>query len=109
MPGAFSMAAEAMGVSTQKLNDMLENGEVLAEDLLPKLAIVLEERFGKAAVESADSAQAHFNRLTNEMTELKRAVGESGLTENLSELAQKSSELLSTNRELVTVALDSFF
>ena len=54
LPGAFNLAAQAMGVTTQELNKMLDNGEVLAIDLLPKLAEVLDERFADAAGENAD-------------------------------------------------------
>lgn len=109
MPGAFSMAAEAMGVTTQKLNDMLENGEVLATDLLPKLAKVLEGRFANAAVESAQSAQAQFNRLTNTITELQRAVGESGLLDDLTDLAKETKNLIDANKDLIAGGLSSFF
>ena len=41
--GAFNLAAEAMGITTGELNEMLESGDVLAGDLLPKLATKLEE------------------------------------------------------------------
>ena len=103
------MASEAMGVSTEKLNDMLENGEVLATDLLPKLAAVLEGRFADAAIDSADSAQAHFNRLKNEVTELKQVVGDSGLIENMTDLAKESRKFLETNQSLISSDLKVFF
>ena len=38
LPGAFQIASRAMGVTTQELGEMLQRGEVLVEDLLPKLA-----------------------------------------------------------------------
>lgn len=37
LPGAFDMAAKAMGVTTAKLDDMLKKGQVTAEEMLPKL------------------------------------------------------------------------
>ncbi|MEW5725087.1 MAG: tape measure protein, partial [Thermodesulfobacteriota bacterium] len=74
LPGAFSMAAEAMGVTTQQLNKMLDNGEVLADDLLPLLAKVLHDRFGQAAVEAAGSARAELNRLQTAWDDFKSAL-----------------------------------
>ena len=36
LPGAFQIAARAMGVSTSELGKMLEAGQVIAEDFLPQ-------------------------------------------------------------------------
>jgi tape measure domain-containing protein len=43
IPGAFQIAARAMGVTTAELDDMLEAGELLAEDFLPRFARQLRE------------------------------------------------------------------
>jgi len=45
LPGAFNLAAKAMGVTTSKLNEMLDKGQVLPEELLPKLASELLKTF----------------------------------------------------------------
>lgn len=66
LPGAFQYAAKAMGVTTSELNDMLENGEVLASDLLPKLSRVLNEAFGPSVEEAAQSLRAEINRFRTE-------------------------------------------
>lgn len=94
MPGAFKLAAEALEVSTQKLNDMLENGEVLATDLLPRLAVVLEEKFGSAAVGAAGRAQAKFNLFRNAVIEFQRALATSGILEYLTKAAEKGTILV---------------
>lgn len=52
LPGAFRLAAEAMGVTTAELDKMLEQGKVTAEDLLPKLADLLERKYPGAASEA---------------------------------------------------------
>lgn len=74
LPGAFNMAAEAMGVTTQELNKMLKDGDVLATDLLPKLADVLLNRYGAAATEAANLTQANLNRMSTAYTDLKVAI-----------------------------------
>lgn len=67
LPGAFQIAARAMGVTTQELNDMLENGEVLAEDLLPKMADELNKTFGSSVQGAAKSLRANLQRMTGEL------------------------------------------
>lgn len=94
LPGAFQMAAEAMGVSTMKLNDMLENGEVLASDLLPRLAEILEKRYGSAAAKAGDRAAAAFENFRTTVLELQRAIGESGLTDFLALLARSATSVI---------------
>ena len=89
LPGAFSMSAKAMGVTTKQLGKMLENGEVLATDLVPKLAEALQNKFGKAAIEASYSATAQFNRFTNAVDTLKAALGQSGLVGALADVAGK--------------------
>src|SRR5690606_27812788 len=65
LPGAFAIAARAMGVTEQQLNKMLQQGEVLAADLLPKLADELNKTFGNDQTERIESLQASVNRLSN--------------------------------------------
>lgn len=93
LPGAFQLAARAMGVSTQELNKMLERGEVLATDLLPKLAVVLTDKYGEAAVKAGESSRAAFVGFENAVLELKRTLGESGITETMAELARGATEM----------------
>jgi len=68
LPGAFNLAAKAMGVTTAELGKMLENGEVLAGDLLPKLAKELNSTFGDKITGNVDNLQASINRLDNSFT-----------------------------------------
>jgi tape measure domain-containing protein len=69
LPGAFNIAAKAMGVTTAELGKMLENGEVMAGELLPKLAEELNKSFGDKIVGNVDNLQASINRLDNSFTE----------------------------------------
>jgi tape measure domain-containing protein len=68
LPGAFNLAAKAMGVTTAELGKMLENGEIMAGDLLPKLALELNKTFGDKIDGKVDSLQASVNRLDNSFT-----------------------------------------
>jgi tape measure domain-containing protein len=74
LPGAFNLAARAMGVTQQQLNKMLEQGEVAATDLLPRLAEVMHEEFGaaaEAAARDADNITAAMNRAGNSWENFK--------------------------------------
>jgi len=77
LPGAFQLAAKAMGVSTAELDKMMEQGQLTADDLLPKLAAALHDTYGVAALEASEKGQAAINRFNNELLLTKAAVGES--------------------------------
>lgn len=74
LPGAFNLAARAMGVTTAQLDDMLKKGQVTAEDMLPKLAAVLKDEFGPAAEQASQGAQGAVNRLSTEWNLFKATV-----------------------------------
>lgn len=63
IPGAFAIAARAIGVTQAELNKMLKDGEVISQDFLPKFAAELEKTFGKA--DRVETLTAATNRLFN--------------------------------------------
>ena len=65
IPNAFRLAADSIGVTTQKLSEMLKNGDVLALSTLPKLAKVLTETYGKDALNNINTFDGATNRLKN--------------------------------------------
>ncbi|MDK2124497.1 tape measure protein [Parachitinimonas caeni] len=79
LPGAFQIASRAMGVSTSALSKMLEQGQVISDDFLPKFAQQLKTELGDAAEQAGDRAQAVVNRLANSWHEFKVSVAESGV------------------------------
>lgn len=86
---AFSLAAESVGMTTAELDKALASGNILATDMVPKLATLLEEKFGEGAKSASKSATAQFNRFTNAMNDLKFAIGSSGVVDALAKLAGK--------------------
>ena len=85
IPGAMSMAAQAMGMTDGAFIKAVSTGKILANDLLPKLADVMEKKFAKGAINAADSIQSSYNRLGNAFTSFKEIVNialeKSGLIE----------------------------
>lgn len=83
LPGAFRIAAEALGVTTAELDKMLKAGQVTAEDLLPKLSARIHELYGAASTSAANSPAAQFERLRNSIFELNVAIGNAGFMDTL--------------------------
>jgi tape measure domain-containing protein len=83
MPGAFQVAARAMGVTTAELGKMLEQGQLLAEDFLPKFAAQLRKELGGAATDAAQTLEASVNRLKNAWFDFRVEVMQSGVLEFL--------------------------
>ncbi|MCK7461129.1 MAG: tape measure protein [Sphingobacterium sp.] len=84
LPGAFSLAARAMGVTGAELNKLLELGKVTAEDLLPRLADELEKIYGTDT--KITGVVAAWNRFNTALKELAvnadKASGSMGVLES---------------------------
>jgi tape measure domain-containing protein len=75
LPGAFNIAARAMGVSTAQLGKMMEQGQVVSEVFLPKFAAELHKTFGPGMAEALNSPRALMNEMGNSITMLKNEIG----------------------------------
>lgn len=106
LPGAFNLAAEAMGVSTSELNKMLERGEVLAVDLLPALADVLEDKYGEAAEKAGETSAAAFENFQTAVLNLKRALAESGITDFMADMAKGATNVINLLTDSLTPSVD---
>lgn len=71
LPGAFNIAARAMGVTGAELDKMMEQGKLSAKDFLPKFAAEVQKTFGGALPKSVNSAQAKWHRFNNAIYDLK--------------------------------------
>ncbi len=74
LPGAFRLAAQAMGLTTAELDKLLEQGQVTADDLLPKLARVLRTEYTGGASE----AQKATSGLSTEWERFKASASQTG-------------------------------
>ncbi len=101
LPGAFRIAAEAMGVTTRELGNMLKAGEVMADEFLPKLAAALEQTFGDAAEDNINSFQGSMNNLTNQTllfgAEMNRITGITKITVSAIQKVAGAIEFLRKN------------
>lgn len=75
VPGAFSIAARAMSMTTSELDKFMSDGKLLAEDFLPKFAAEMEKTFGQGAIDNTDSLTANINRMSDAWTKLVLVIG----------------------------------
>ena len=83
LPGAVNMMAQALGVTTSKLQEMLKAGEIASADALPKFADVLMERFGPGLEQASKRAGNNLQKFRNEITKFLEAVSQSGFMAEL--------------------------
>jgi len=77
MPGALRIAAKAMDKTTSELLDMMRKGELMADDLLPRLSRAMYLTYKDSSSKSLDSARANLNRLQNSMDGIIRTLSKS--------------------------------
>ncbi len=108
LPGAFGLAAKAMGKTTEELTKMMANGEVTAEELLPKLAKELKALYDNGL--PVGTLQAEWNRFTNRLDEARVAANNLyGVNEMLMASLRNMSSALKDDFVLkVANALDSY-
>lgn len=75
LPGAFGVAAKAMGVTEAELGKMMDRGEVAAKDFLPRFAAQLQKTFGAEALKQANSPQATMQKFYNKINDITVAIG----------------------------------
>lgn len=104
IPGAFQIAARAMGVTTMQLGEMMKDGAVISEDFLPKFGAELEKTFGSRLTSSTDSLQSNLNRMSTEWERLKVTIG----TEFLPEIIKATkgiASFLKENKDLIITTI----
>jgi len=101
--GAFNIAARAMGKTTAELNTMLQKGEVLASDLLPRMSDELLNTFGTDAIEGAHSLGSNIEYANGQLTLFVAELAKgTGLTGFFSQAADDAGALIKQLRILNT-------
>lgn len=88
LPGAFNLfvraqfgAVEANEAMRSSFNDMMRRGELVAAELLPKVADELRRTFGPGLEQARQSAQAEMNRMVSAFRILSLSGWEAGFEE----------------------------
>jgi tape measure domain-containing protein len=74
LPGAFQIAARSMSMTTAEFMKLVESGQLLSAEFLPKFAEQLQKDIPLGT--ASDSLTASLNRLKNSWLELKTVVGD---------------------------------
>ncbi|MDR4518969.1 MAG: tape measure protein [Nitrosomonas sp.] len=101
LPGAFQVAARSINVTTQELGEMLQRGELTAEQLLPALARELERTYGAESQAAAQGLNAQINRLDNSFTDLKLAVADAGIIDMFSDSVVAATEFIGITARVI--------
>lgn len=67
IPGAFALTAKAVGVTEAELGKMISSGNVMAKDVLPLLAMQMEQTFGPQMLAMSDSLGSSMERFFNKL------------------------------------------
>jgi tape measure domain-containing protein len=86
LPGAFQLAASAMGLSTQELDKFVSSGNLTAEVFLPKFAAEMKKTFGD--VRDMEGYTASLNRMQNAATDAFQQIGQTGVFDLLTKGVQ---------------------
>lgn len=117
LPGTYAIAAESMGLTTMEMGKMLEQGEIMSNDFLPKFAQQLSKTFHDGAMANANGEIAKSTNNLNRYNEQMKLAGDElkvfttgagtaalsvweGLTDVIGEGIFQMSELLGTTESL---------
>jgi len=102
LPGAFGLAAKAMGLTTAELGKQLQAGKVLASDFLPKFAAQLKATYGDATADAATQVGSNLGRISTFFAKSSASIGE-----KFAPLVAAFAALVSSSKTTAQVATDS--
>lgn len=76
LPGALNAAAKGLGITTKELTELVEQGQITAQDLFPALSKGLNELYGASG--GAQTLSQEFANVKNAFTDLASSIGDSG-------------------------------
>jgi len=110
LPGAFSLMAKAVGVSEARLGEMMKNGQIMTDEVMPKFAILLEEQFGKKASKNLETLNGAWNAFKTNLTlYIDQAQASVNINKSLAWAIKRVGEniggILKATRQVVTAFL----
>lgn len=89
LPAATNLFAKALGVSNAELMTMMKDGRVLAADVLPKVAALIEQTYGSNIEKTQKSLVAEQSRLNNAFKDWIRIIADAGVMDNFTTLLRE--------------------
>ena len=106
MPGAFELAAKAMGVTTEQLNELVEKG-LDARVLLPKLTKEMKNYYMEAYLKNIHTLDAELIRLDNAWQDFQKSILQGEAGEALAQLVRDVTKILRSQTLLRFIQLIS--
>lgn len=97
LPPAMKIAADSMGVTVQRLNQLVENG-LDAEEFLAAFGPALQKAFAADAAKNAETLQGRINLLRNEFKGLLNDLGNGGVADSAVRVFKDLTDAISTVR-----------
>lgn len=105
IPGATTLAADAMGMTTAEFNKAVESGNVLASDLLPRLGAELQKTFEGV---QPDGYVAAVNQMKNAWFEFVETLSNSGALDLITKVIQGITAALTTLTPVIGAVVSGF-
>lgn len=107
IPNAALIGAQALGVTQEHFTAMLQAGEVVAQDFLPRFAQALQSSLGDGVDQAASRLEAGTNRMGSAWDKLKTAVGDSGISQMITVGMNAAANDMNSFSESITRARDN--
>lgn len=104
LPIAMQAATKALGVTSAEFSKMLESGQIIAADFLPKFATAMQQLLGDSAAAAAQRLDASVNQMDNAWQRLKRTVGDSGVSSFMAGEARSLARYMDSVSEAMEAA-----
>ena len=75
LPGALGIAARSMNMTQAELMKLMQSGQLMSEDFLPKFGAQLRKEFGDSSEVARQSLSANMNRISNVFLDVKLKIG----------------------------------
>ena len=98
LPPAMKIAADSMGVTVQRLNQLVENG-LDAEEFLAAFGPALQKAFAADAAKNAETLQGRINLLRNEFKLFLNDLGEGGVASGAATIFKDLTDAVGQVRE----------
>lgn len=98
IPGSIEIFADAMGISEKEMFKQMDQGKILAQDVLPKVA----KQYAKVARENGalgkatEKVNSHYQRFLSALTQAKVDFFEGGFGQQMAEVFKIMSQFLKT-------------
>ena len=96
LAGAFNLAAQAAGYTTEEFAKLVAEGKIATETFLPKLADQLDKTFGPGLSAALSKVGADIGKFENNIVKAQMAFADGGFTKGLQEALKILNEQLSS-------------